>query len=288
MACFAAEHPTQNAEWTSTAADRYNIFPDITYMTVNGYELKLDVYKPRGVSAPTPVIVYFHGGGWIDGDKNDSALQLLPYLKMGWAAINVNYRLAKMASAPAAVEDCRCALHWIGENAGKYNLDSSHIVLTGHSSGGHLALMTGMVPESARFDRQCPAGESVHVVAIVNWFGITDVGDLLSGRHVQSFAAEWLGDRPDRSALATRLSPLSYLRKDLPPIITIHGDADPTVPYSQATRLHRQLSRLGVKNRLCTIHSGRHGWFSPAEDGRSYAAIQTFLASCGLKSVAAE
>jgi acetyl esterase/lipase len=284
----ACGQSTLNGEWASTAADRYKVFPDITYMAVDGSELKLDVYNPRESSTPVPVIVYFHGGGWVRGDKGDSTLQLLPYLRMGWAAVNVNYRLAGVALAPAAVEDCRCALRWVAENAGKYNLDPDKIILTGHSSGGHLALMAGIAPESAGYDRLCPNGKALRAAAIVNWFGVTDVGDLLSGRDRQVFAAEWLGERPDRGALATRLSPLSYMRKGLPPIITIHGDADPTVPYSQAVRLHQELSRLGVKNQLYIIRGGKHGWFDPEQDRRGYAAIKTFLATCGLKSVAAD
>jgi acetyl esterase/lipase len=283
--CTTAKNSLQDEDWAPTAADRYNIFPDITYLSVNGRELKLDVYKPHHEAALVPVAVYFHGGGWTSGDKADSTLQLLPYLKMGWGAINVNYRLASVAIAPAALEDCRCALRWIFQNAGKYGFDSDRLVLTGRSSGGYLALMTGIVTESAGYDTLCPGGgQPISVAAIVNWFGITDVADLLSGRHSQSFADEWLGNQSDRRSLATRLSPLSYLRKDLPPIITIHGDADPTVPYSQATKLHGELSRLGVVNQLLTIRGGKHGWFTAEEDRNSYAVIRAFLANCGLQA----
>lgn len=283
----SATNSTEEKEWASTAADRYDVIPDVTYLSVDGDSLKLDIYKHHDSTAPVPVVVYFHGGGWVNGDKDDSTLQLLPYLKMGWAAINVNYRLANVAVAPAAVEDCRCALRWITQNARKYALDLSRVVLTGHSSGGYLALMTGIVTESAGYDRRCPGG-TMKVAAIVNWFGITDLGDILAGRHAQSFAAEWLGNRTDRNALASRLSPLSYLRKGLPPIITIHGDEDLTVPYSQATKLHEELSRLGDKNRLLTIHGGKHGWFTPKEDRSSYAKIRAFLGSCGLKPLASD
>src|SRR5262249_1997753 len=78
-----------------------------------------------------------------------------PYLQMGFAAVNVEYRLAKSSLAPAAVEDCRCALHWVFANAKKYNFDPSRVVLQGGSAGGHLVLTTGMVTPQDGFDKQC-------------------------------------------------------------------------------------------------------------------------------------
>src|SRR5438477_8117682 len=102
-----------------------------------------------------------------------------PYLEMGWAVVNVEYRLARASLAPAAVEDCRCALRWVIKNAKDYNFDINRIVVTGHSAGGHLALTTGMLPASAGLDRECHGPEELKVAAIINWYGITDVNDLL-------------------------------------------------------------------------------------------------------------
>ena len=133
----------------------YEVLPNITYGIANNYELKLDVYRPTTAKAPTPVVMMIHGGGWIRHEKEEEVLSLLPYLEMGWAAVNVEYRLARVSLAPAAVEDCRCALHWIGRNAKKYNFDASKVVVTGGSAGGHLALTTAMIPASAGFDNGC-------------------------------------------------------------------------------------------------------------------------------------
>ena len=126
-------------------------------------------------------MIYIHGGGWVGGDRNGAFLNAVPYLEMGWAVVNVSYRLARVSLAPAAVEDCRCALRWVISKAKDYNFDISKLVVTGHSAGGHLSLMTGMLPASAGLDRQCPGNEELKVAAIINWFGITDVGDLLEG-----------------------------------------------------------------------------------------------------------
>jgi dipeptidyl aminopeptidase/acylaminoacyl peptidase len=118
------------------------------------------------------------------------------------------------------------------------------------------------------------------VAAIVNWFGITDVADLLSGPNAKTYAVRWIGsipDRADREALASRLSPLTYVRTDQPPVFTIHGDDDPTVPYTHATRLRDALVRAGVSNELITVPGGKHGGFPPNESLRIWAAIRAFL-----------
>ena len=71
---------------------------------------------------------------------------MLPYLAMGFAVVNVDYRLAQVAPAPAAVEDGRCALRWVFRHAQQYSLDPERIVVGGMSAGGHLALLTAMAP----------------------------------------------------------------------------------------------------------------------------------------------
>ena len=129
--------------WVDYASADYDILPNITYSIANNTELKLDLYLPKNRSAPNPTLMLFHGGGWVDGQKERNVFQLLPYLSLGWAVINVEYRLARNSPAPAAVEDCRCALRWVTYHAKEYSLDTSKIVLTGISAGGRLALITG-------------------------------------------------------------------------------------------------------------------------------------------------
>jgi len=209
-------------------------------------------------------------------------LRLIPWMEMGWAVVNVQYRLGEVSLAPAAVEDCLCALRWIIRNASNYNIDPERIVVTGNSAGGHLALTTGMVPASAGLDRQCPGSETLSVAAIINWYGITDVGDLLDGPNTKSYAVEWMGSMPNRFEIAERVSPLTYVRSGLPPILTIHGDADPTVPYQHGVQLHEELSKVGVSNQLHTVPGGRHGGFNRTETIAIFETIQEFLSGNGL------
>ena len=261
----------------------YRVVPNVVYHVADGYEAKLDLYVPQGQQEPRPALIQIHGGGWVGGTKESNSLRFLPYLEMGWAVINVEYRLARVGLAPAAVEDCLCALRWIIRNAEQYNIDTDRLVVTGYSAGGHLALTTGLIPSSAGLDRQCPGNEPLRVAAIVNWFGITDVGDLLDGENMKSYAVQWMGSMPDRYEIAERVSPLTYVREGLPPILTIHGDADPTVPYSHAVRLREALDEAGVSNRLHTVLGGGHGNFSAEQYQVAYEVIRGFLKEHGIR-----
>jgi len=261
--------------------------PNITYMTAGGYQAKLDVHRPRTITTPRPTVIFIHGGGWVGGSKEAAMLAVVPYLAMGWAAVNVEYRMAQTAPAPSGVEDCRCALKWVIAHAAEYGFDAAKIVVTGTSAGGHLALMTGMLTQVAGFDERCPTlggaannapvEDSPKVAAIVNWFGITDVNDITTGPNARGFGVRWFAGVDNKAALATRVSPLTYVSPGLPPIITIHGDADPTVPYAQAVRLRDALTRAGVTNELVTIPQGGHGNFVASERDRAWTAIRAFL-----------
>jgi acetyl esterase/lipase len=278
--------------WSLRAASEVAVEPNVVYRRAGGTDLKLDVYTPYPAAGPSPTVIVFHGGGWVEGSKEGGTLALLPYLERGFAAVNVGYRLGSVAPAPAAVEDGRCAVRWVVENAARYRFDAERIVVMGWSAGGHLALTSGFLDVAAGFDSTCPtagdrrwssaAQDEVKVAAVVNWFGITDVADLLEGANAKHYAIEWLGSRPDRRELAERLSPLRHVRPGTAPVLSVHGDRDPYVPYSHAARLHAALDKAGVPNRLWTVAGGGHGDFSRDEESRIYDEIFAFLGERGL------
>jgi acetyl esterase/lipase len=285
---FLASAQTQPADslfWALDVMQSTYVIPNITYSVASNYECKLDVYARRGQAGPVPTVVQIHGGGWVAGTKEGDVLGLLPYLEMGFAVVNVEYRMARVALAPAAVEDCRLALRWVFRNAKTYGFDPGRIVVTGGSAGGHLALMTGMLDTTAGFDYPKEWDQTnppMKVAAIVNWFGITDVKEILSGPDKQNYAASWIGSQQDPEKLAERVSPLTYVRKGLPPILTIHGDNDQLVPYSHAVRLNDALEKAGVQHKLITIPGGHHGGFTPEQMKMIYASIRDFLKQTGV------
>lgn len=276
-------------------ANSYNVISNVVYRTVSNWDAKLDIYQPRNLTAPNTTLLMFHGGGWTTGNKEGRAFGVLPYLQMGWTVVNVEYRLTNVALAPAAVEDTRCALRWVYRNAKQYNFDTARIVTTGESAGGHLALITAMLPMGSGFDNTCPGERSggassvgptntdeLKVAAVIDWYGISDVAELLGGPNAKPYAIAWLGALPNRQELAKQLSPQSYVRAGIPPVISIHGDADPTVPYSQKQRFHAALEAAKLSHDFVTIPGGKHGGFTDAENMTAYAAIRAFLAKHNL------
>jgi len=119
---------------------------------------------------------------------------------------------------------------------------------------------------------------------MINWYGITDVEDLLDGPNRKTYAVAWMGSMPNRNEIARRVSPLAYVRPGLPPILTIQGDSDPTVPYSHGVRLREALQKADVPNELLTIPGGKHGGFTPEERTRIFVTIREFLAKNGIVS----
>jgi len=281
-----AQNPAQHF-WSGDLFLNNIVEPNIVYGTENNTDLRLDVYRPRYTARPSPVLMFIHGGGWVWENKEQHNLVILPYLEMGFAVVNVEYRLAQNSPAPAAVEDCRCALHWIIRNADTYHFDKNRIVVAGTSAGGHLSLMTGLLHASDGFDVETQSGTPMvwtgvdrtepRVAAIINWYGITDVADLLSGENARDYAIAWIGRRPDREKLAHDLSPLTYVRPGAPPVLSIQGDHDPIVPYSHSVRLHQALAKAGVPQQLLTMKGCGHGGFPRELYLQAFDTIHAFL-----------
>jgi uncharacterized protein (TIGR02246 family) len=243
----------------------YDKFPDT----------RLDVLYPKAEAAGLrPGVIMFHGGGWIRSTKETMMTAFcLPFLEQGFVVANVEYRVATAAVAPAAVDDALTAAKWFYDHAAQYHVDTRRIVVTGASAGGHLALMVGMT-------------SPVPIAAIVNGYGVTDVADLLDGPHRQGFAVQWLPEQAGRLDLATRLSPLTHVRKGLPPTLTVQGENDHTVPHEQGVRLTAALKAAGDDAEMMTVPNAGHG-FSREQWPAVHARIFDFLRAHGVLAQAA-
>ncbi len=239
----------------------------------------MDVF--RSTKAPSigkrPGVIVIHGGGWVNGTKEAVVEKfVLPYLERGFVVANVEYRLADVAEAPAAVKDALLAADWFRRNAHRWNVDTKHIVVTGGSAGGHLALMVGMTPKSAHL------GPVRKVAAVINFYGITDVEDQLQGTNMRAYAVKWLPEQKGRYDLARKLSPVAYIRKkNMPAILTIHGNADETVPYDHAIQLTKGLRDVHADAEMIAVANGEHG-FPMEKMNQLYPQIFEFLRRRGI------
>lgn len=255
------------------------VHPNIVY----AHDQMIDVFvNPAAtVDNPAPVLVYFHGGGWARGERPKTASSFGSFIRLGFSVISVDYRLTAQANAPAAVTDALCALSWAKANADKYHFDASRIVAYGTSAGGHLALMAGMLPrDTAIADPKC--GPVPRLAAMLDHYGPTNLGAAFKTQRPSASLVNWLGPVKDPAALARQMSPINYVRADLPPVFIVHGTLDPTVPYAQSTLLFEALQASGVSVEIHTVQGGAHGKFTDEEKKATNVAVKAFLLSNGI------
>jgi acetyl esterase/lipase len=255
--------PLLLAGCTAAFALDYQIEANIHYAKYP--ETVLDILQP---SAPAlgnrPGIIVIHGGGWVQGDKERMLEEYcLPFIRHGFVAANIEYRLANAAPAPAAVSDALQAAQWFHDHSARYKVDPNRILVTGTSAGGHLALMVGMTLD-------------VKIAGVIDFFGIADVADQLEGPNAREYAAQWIPEQPNRMDLARKMSPMTYVRKGLPPVLALHGDADPVVPYEQSVNLTKAIKSAGGDAELITVPMGKHG-FTPQQMDELWPQIFKWL-----------
>ncbi|MCZ6617414.1 MAG: alpha/beta hydrolase [Gammaproteobacteria bacterium] len=223
---------------------------------------------------PRPTLLWIHGGGWVAGDKSSQFPHTVHFLEQGWDVVNINYRQGP-GTAPLAVDDVMCAYTWTVEHAREIGASPDRIVVSGASAGGHLALMVGLLNSTGSH----PCRANTPPLAVVNWYGITDIevveSYLAQQRPRGNYALSWIGAKNRIAKISADYSPMSHITDDAPPIITIHGTDDSVVPYDQAEALH---SSLSTPNRLVTLTDGKHGGFSDTQYQEAMASIFEFLA----------
>jgi acetyl esterase/lipase len=231
----------------------------------------LDVWKVDD-KVKKPVVIFFHGGGWAQGNRQGSVPGWVqPFVDKGFVVFNVRYRLLADGKAPAAAEDAVSAVKWVKENAKRYNGDSKKVVVSGVSAGAHLALMAAMADKSAGIGTES-------VAAVINFCGPTDLELMLALPTNAEVVAKWIGDNDE---LARRMSPINYVRKGMPSILSIHGDADESVPYEQSVNLTRDLRKSGNDAELIPLAGVGHD-IKAADRVAMWPRIWEFLQRRGL------
>ncbi len=259
------------------------ILRDLVYSRVGDKALRLDLYLPENITGPVPVILCIHGGGWSRGNKRRCPALIL--VDNGYAVASIEYRLTGEAAFPAQIEDCKAAVRWLRANAAKYNFEPDRIGAWGHSSGAHLAALLGTSGEVPALEG---SGDNLQyssrVQAVCEVSGPADLlrmyreasPDARSamGLSVQSAIAALIGGPVEENeAKAIAASPVTYVSKDDPPFLIIHGEQDTTVPVSQSRLFAAALEAAGVETTLDVVAGRGHGTGGP----RFEAAIEKFF-----------
>jgi len=229
--------------------------------TTEGEELKLDLCRPTSGKGPFPLIILLHGGGWRAGDRSEFYSGMPGMAKLGWECAAIQYRLAPKHKYPAQIEDVRSAVAFLRANAKKYNIDADRIGVVGGSAGGHLALLLALAPDK---EGKPAAG----IRAVVSLAGPTDfstwhVGNdgkkELTEKELDGLIADFLGTADRTAAVMKEASPVTYVRKGNPPVLSLQGAQDTAVPPQQAQELHRALKQAGVTEKLVIYDGEGHG-----------------------------
>lgn len=266
---------------TAVAQDKPGVkkFAALTYGKAGDTELQLDLMEPPG-EGPFPAILFVHGGGWAHGSRVGHHKHIEEAAKRGYVAATVTYRLVEenkdgsgpkyKNTWPAQIHDVKAAVRWLRANAEKYHIDPERIGAIGFSAGGHLVLLLGTTDADDGLEGDSGNPEpSSRVQCVVNFFGPTE---MVSGRNNSSVAhlyENFLGGKPDEASENYKAaSPVTYVTKDDPPILTLHGDQDKLVPVSNARDLDAAMQKAGAEHTLSIIEGAGHG-FSGANGERA-------------------
>jgi acetyl esterase/lipase len=247
-----------------------------TYKTVDGYQLDMHLFLPDSIhhASKRPVIVYFSGGSWTQGNPEWAFYSCADYASRGWVGVSVEYRLAdRHETTPfEAVKDARSAIRWLRMHATQYNIDTNRIVVSGNSAGGHLVLTTALASDCNE------STDDLRYSAIPNLLLVNaGVYDLYA-----EDATDWImRDLADKQ-FAKKISPIHLLKKGTPPMLIIHGTNDRSVDYATAKAFVQEMERLGNEVEFHTLEGAPHHiWFDRRFSGRVAELRKHFLQKRG-------
>jgi len=262
---------------------KLNLERDVEYGRAGDRPLLMDIARPKEPSAARlPVIVFIHGGGWRAGDKSTGLPRIAEFVAEGnYVGASVGYRLSGEAIWPAQIYDCKAAIRFLRANAAKYGIDPDRIGIWGSSAGGHLVNLLGTSGDVKELEGDCGTpGVSSRVTCVVPFCGPTDFVNpegIEGKREPTSLMALLGGKLEEKKAEAKAASPITYVTADDPPFFLVHGTADPTVPYVQATRFKEALEKAGVKVNLLSLEGGGHAIGGPEVIQRVHTFFDKYL-----------
>lgn len=275
------------------ANDAPAIFGKVIFNQEYKENLTLDIYLPTQlVFEKTPVVIFIHGGAWVGGGKGvvninrfNESINLLR--QKGYTVISTNYSLGRRNKSPfpECILDVFETVNWVVENANHYSFDIDNIGLFGASAGAHIAMMSAYAqPEDIADTAELKA----KIDYVVDLYGPTNLDKLFHMQTVENInvrleklpqilrkhldiAQHLFGFDPEKDTLKAQIfikkySPVTYVHKDIPPTLIIHGTADQIVPFEQSVALHELLDSLKVNNEFYPLRDINHVFRGATKD----------------------
>lgn len=234
---------------------------DVRYACHTGVDLLATIYSPiEKPKYPMPTVIYVHGGGFVNGDRDHFEGTATMLTKDNFVGICIAYRFSEKHPFPAAVQDVKAAIRYFRKNAGQFEIDPSRIGICGSSAGGNLAAMGAYAHCVPEFDLEPNQEISDAIQAAVLYCGIHDfcppVNNMVDIKvsRIMYLRGEW----PAQEATYKKASPANYVDKNSCPTLLLHGDKDGTVDFTQSLHLQKILEKNGVPVELKVAEGENH------------------------------
>jgi len=210
-----------------TTPDNVERFDDIVYGS-NPETQSLDVYRPKGVSGTLPVIISFHGGGWVYGDKERYQYYCMSLCQHGFAVVNFTYRLAPEHKFPAPLEDMNMVVEFVLKNAQKYGFDSDFVFAVGDSAGAHMLSIYACLTSNEDYARTYPFGTPADfrfkgIALNCGCYDMTVNEDTLDS--TLPLMKDFLPEE-GTPAEYRKISPVNFVNKYFPPVFLMTAEDD--------------------------------------------------------------
>jgi acetyl esterase/lipase len=247
-----------------------------TYKTVGEADLKIHIYEPetRAGEEPLPAIVFFFGGGWVNGSPGQFFHHCEYLASRGMVAMSAEYRVrSKHGTTPFdCVSDGKSAIRWVREHASELGVDPGRIAAGGGSAGGHVAACTGTIDGHEQDGENTDVSSKPNAMVLFN--PVIDTTE-------KGYGANRLRGR------TTEISPCHHVKQGVPPTIIFHGTADKTVPFENVQRFETVMKEAGNRCELVAFEGKGHGFFNYNRDpdnasfNRTMSATDRFLTDLG-------
>jgi acetyl esterase/lipase len=257
--------------WPGAVPAGVKAYRDVEYARVGERPLLMDIFVPEKDKGPLPLVVWVHGGGWESGSRRDCKAAWLS--GEGYVVASIDYRLSGEAPFPAQIHDCKAAIRWLRANAAKYKIDLERVGAWGSSAGAHLVNLLGTSGDVKELEGDLgPAGQSSRVQAVCSYYGPGNLVTVVKQRRVRNqtpadpFYKLLGGPVEEKQDLLRAASPVTYISKDDPPFLLVHGELDGVVPYAQSVEFDKALKAAGVSSTFRTVKGAGHGFIDETSD----------------------